>query len=317
MTTDKIKNKLIDFNRQFKQNSGHFKSFEVIFDYINFLEAEPYLKKLIAPLFAYANKQVDLMFETAQNPEKSKAYDNIKLDILNPSNFSQEPIFNKEFIGWQKSLENKEEVNFMSMLPINLASLIMVAEIMQKIKDCQKEGDIERANELIKMVEEESFSVMPPANIKNFTPFFMLSNQFLDMSMELLNKHIIDKIDAQAFLKNQRPKPPFSFDKKNSILYIRGQEVKISRKGDLSTDHFILQAIFDRKDIYGEIDFKDIALDYIKMNEYDGAKDWQKFRHACDRLNDKVDKSTNGEVKDFIKYHLGKTGWCKINPDYL
>ena len=35
MTTDKIKDQLIDFNRQFKKNSGHFKSFEIIFDYIN------------------------------------------------------------------------------------------------------------------------------------------------------------------------------------------------------------------------------------------------------------------------------------------
>ena len=57
MTTDKIKDQLIDFNRQFKKNSGHFKSFEVIFDYISFLNSEPYLKDLLAPLLSYVNKQ--------------------------------------------------------------------------------------------------------------------------------------------------------------------------------------------------------------------------------------------------------------------
>ncbi|MFH1255545.1 MAG: hypothetical protein V1667_03715 [bacterium] len=227
------------------------------------------------------------------------------------------PIFNKEFIDWQKSIENKEDVAIMSMLPINLVCLILVTNGMRDIKDCQKAGDHKRAKELIKVAEEESFSIMPAHGIKNVPPIPITSAQYLDVSMELINKYIIDKIDAQAFLENLKPKPAVNFDKGKSILDIRGQKIKISRKGDLSTDHFILQAIFDRKEISEEIDFKDIALDYIKMKEYDGAKDWQKFRHACDRLNDKVDKSTNGEVKDFIKYHLGKTGWCKINPDYL
>jgi hypothetical protein len=93
MTTDKIKDQLIDFNRQFKKNSGHFKSFEVIFDYISFLNSEPYLKDLLSPIFDYTNKQIGLMTEIVKNPEKSQAMDNISLDVLNPSNFSEMPVF--------------------------------------------------------------------------------------------------------------------------------------------------------------------------------------------------------------------------------
>jgi len=109
MTTDKIKDQLIDFNRQFKKNSGHFKSFEVIFDYISFLSSEPYLKDLLSPLFSYVNKQIGLMTEIVKSPEKSQAMDNISLDVLNPSNFSEMPVFNKEFNTWQKAIENKRE----------------------------------------------------------------------------------------------------------------------------------------------------------------------------------------------------------------
>ena len=51
--------------------------------------------------------------------------------------------------------------------------------------------------------------------------------------------------------------------------------------------------------------------------EYDNTKDWNVLRHACDNLNKKVEKSTGGKEKEFLKYTTGKTGWCKINPKYL
>ena len=53
------------------------------------------------------------------------------------------------------------------------------------------------------------------------------------------------------------------------------------------------------------------------MSEYDNTKNWSVLRHACDRLNKKVEKSTNGKENEFLKYHTGKMGWCKINQKYL
>ncbi|HBA36525.1 TPA: hypothetical protein DCZ15_01470 [Candidatus Falkowbacteria bacterium] len=313
MTTDKIKDQLIDFNRQFKKNSGHFKSFEVIFDYISFLKSEPYLKKLLDPLFAYVNKQLEIMKGSAKNPEKNNEFDNISMDILDPSTLSGMPIFSQEFATWQKALENKQDVSIMALLPVNLLCLLIVSIEMQEIKDSQKAGDIERTNELIKDVKDDSFSIMPAHNIKNFPEKAITSAQFLDSSMEIINKHIIDTIDSQAFLEGNKPISPISFDKENSILYIRGQEIKIALKSEKPIDHYILEAIF-AKDLADQTDFVEISKDYLK-EDYDGNR--QRFRHACDKLNRKISKATSNKINDFISYTTEKNGWCQINHKYL
>jgi len=314
MTTDKIKDQLIDFNRQFKKNSGHFKSFEVIFDYIGFLNSEPYLKDLLAPIFDYTNKQIGLMTEIVKNPDKSRAMDNISLDVLNPSNFSEMPVFNQEFKGWQKAIENKEDLAFKELLSINLMSLILVANGLQEIKDCQRSGDIKRANELIEIAKDESFAIMPAHDVKNAPEKVITSAQFLDSSMELINKHIIDKIDAQDFLESLKPKPPIIFDSENSILNIRGEEIKIARQKDRPIDHYILECIFSKDDISDPADYSEISEDFLK-EDYDSLKGWNKFRNACDKLNDKIESET--KIKDFILYSTEKLGWCKINQKYL
>jgi hypothetical protein len=313
MTTDKIKDQLIDFNRQFKKNSGHFKSFEVVFDYISFLKSEPFLKKLLDPLFAYVNKQLEVMKGTAKNPEKNTEFDNISMDILNPSTLSGMPIFSQEFETWQKALENKQDVSIMALLPVNLLCLLIVSIEMQEIKDSQKAGDIERTNELIKDVKDDSFSIMPAHNIKNLPEKAITSAQFLDSSMELMNKHIIDTIDSQAFLEGNKPISPISFDPGNSILYIRGQEIKIALKSEKPIDHYILEAIFS-KDLTDQTDFVEISEDYLK-EDYEGNR--QRFRHACDKLNRKISKATSNKINDFISYTTEKNGWCQINHKYL
>jgi hypothetical protein len=313
MTTDKIKDQLIDFNRQFKKNSGHFKSFEIVFDYISFLKSEPYLKELLDPLFAYVNKQLEIMKGTAKSPEKSQEFDNISMDILDPSTLSGMPIFSQEFETWQKAIENKQDVSIMALLPVNLLCLLIVSIEMQEIKDSQKAGDIERTSELIKDVKDDSFSIMPAHNIKNLPEKAITSAQFLDSSMELINKHIIDTIDSQAFLEGNKPISPISFDKENSILYIRGQEIKIALKSEKPIDHYVLEAIFS-KDLADQTDFVEISENYLK-EDYEGNR--QRFRHACDKLNRKISKATSNKINDFIFYTTEKNGWCQINHKYL
>ena len=155
---------------------------------------------------------------------------------------------------------------------------------------------------------------MPAQNIKNFPEKAITSAQFLDSSMEIINKHIIDTIDSQAFLEGNKPISPISFDLENSILYIRGQEIKITLKNDKPIDHYILEAIFSKEDLKEQTDFVEIAEDTIKE---DYNSNWQRFRNACDNLNQKIAKATDNKIPDFIIYTTGKTGWCKINQKYL
>ena len=316
MTKDKIKDQLISYFHDFRAKSGTFQSAVVIFDYIHFLKTEPYIKDLLSPVFAYSIQQIEMVKASADDREKADIIDNTCFDLQDPSSFPDMPIFADEFKSYQSAIANKENVAFTSGLAIYITMLVLIADSMQEIKDCQKSGDMERANKLIKDIKDEAYSVVALDNIKNFKPTAMVSSQFTAIAIEIINKYIFDKIDSQAFLDGSKPAPALSFDKSTSQLYIRGQVIKIARKSDLPFDHFILEAIFDQ-DFTDEVYFKDIAEQYLKMTDYDKSKDWQKFRHACDRLNEKVDKATGGNIKEFVQYSTGETGWCKINKKYL
>jgi hypothetical protein len=317
MTTDQIKNQITNYVRQFKENSGTFKSFEVIFDYVNFLESEPYLEKLLSPVLATLYDQMKIMEKIAKdNPEESKKMDNFVFDPNNPASLSDLPIFKEEIAKWIKAIENKENLPLITGLSIYLTSLIIISNSFEEIKEAQKANNNKRAKELIEIAKEESFSLVSMP-VKDNKPMVITSSQYLEMCLKMVSKYILDNIDSQAFLDNDKQQTAISFDKDKSILNIYGQAIKIAMKNDKPTDHFILEAIFANPDKTEETYFKDIAQDYIKIEEYDSSKDWNRFRNACDRLNQKVDKSTNGRYKDFIQYSTGKTGWSKINPKYL
>lgn len=317
MTTDQIKNQITNYVRQFKENSGTFKSFEIVFDYVNFLESEPYLEKLLSPVLATLYDQMKIMEKIAKdNPEESKKMDNFVFDPNNPASLSDLPIFKEEIAKWIKAIENKENLPLITGLSIYLTSLIIISNSFEEIKEAQKASDNKRVKELIEIAKEESFSLVSMP-VKDNKPMVITSSQYLEMCLKMVSKYILDNIDSQAFLANDKQQTVISFDKDNSILNIYGQDIKIAMKNDKPTDHFILEAIFANPDKTEETYFKDIAQDYIKVEEYDSSKDWNRFRNACDRLNQKVDKSTNGRYKKFIEYSTGKTGWSKINPKYL
>lgn len=315
MTTDQIKNQITAYVRKFKENSGMFKSFEIISDYVDFLESEPYLKELLTPIISYINKQIDIIEDFAiNNPEQAKKMDNVTFDPNNPTDMSL-PVFTKEMETWKKAIDNKENLSPITGLSIYLMCLIVITNSFEEIKEAQKAGDKKRVDELIEIAKQESFSLISMP-IKDNKPVVFTSSQYMAMCMEMVSKYIIDAIDSQVFLSSDKPQEAISFDKDKSILYIRGQAIKITLKSSKPLDHYILEALFSKGDLTEQADFSEISEDFLG-NEYNGQNDWHKFRHACDRLNAKVDNSTKGQIKDFIECHTGKTGWCKINPKYL
>jgi len=58
MELEQNKNKLKSHLREYKENLGTFKSFEVIAAYVDFLEREPYTKELLKDNFQYIKEQI-------------------------------------------------------------------------------------------------------------------------------------------------------------------------------------------------------------------------------------------------------------------
>ncbi len=318
MTLERIKEKLNKFNLDFKKNAGLLASFIIIYDYIDFLKTELYLKEFLAPLFSYTKEQMNSLIDIVQSPEKEKAFDEIEIDALKPETISQFPVFKTEFANCKKAFETKEDIHLRALLSFYLLSLELVTLEVQNIKDCQKSGDTKKANELIEKIKDESFEIMPNHNIKNLQELKpMLSSQYLSICIEQINKHILDHIDAQSMFDEEKPKSDLSFDVEKSILYIKDYKIKISRSSDLPIDHYILEAIFNNDDIYEEVYFKDVDKKMDEYGDYDKTKDWRKFYRACEHLNQKIQADTDDKVINFIESHTGKTAWCKINPKYL
>lgn len=313
MTNPQIRQKLNNFLEKFKLEAGSFKSFETVHDYVSFLKAEPYIVEKMAEIMAYTEAQKTILEKIAPQME------NLEMSLDTNPVLPHLPFFSKEMQASQKMMDEKKSIDSLdvnTLVPLFLTMLLMIHDLMASLKENASKNNSKEVERQIAKAKDVSagFSSVKVLSDKSA----ILSNsKFIEACLELTNKFIIDQIDSEEFLNKDKTRQELSFNEKNSILNLYGEEIKIALKNDKPTDHFILEAIFDRKDIGEEIDFKDIALDYIKMEEYDGSTEYGKFRHACDRLNKKVDKSTNGKIKDFILYHTGKTGWCKINPKYL
>ncbi|MFH1030582.1 MAG: hypothetical protein V1770_04975 [bacterium] len=317
MTKPNIRIKLNNFLEEFKQEMGGFKSFEVIYDYIGFLRSEKYTKELLANFFKYAGEQKKLIAENLDNVKEADFIFNLQ-NLTVP----QLPFFKKEFELCQEKInKNEDPLRVDDILAGFLSVLLSIYDIMHSIKNNAPRGIIRKAKNtdsktLIQKAKDEAFGFQN-ATIFPDTNIIFQNTQMFAASIEIINKYIIDQIDAEEFQKSGAKKYKLSFDKEKSILNICGQEIKIQRKSDKPNDHYILEYLLEQENIFDEADFQDIAREKLGMKEYNPVKDWDKLRHACDQLNKKVEKSTNEQEKEFLKYRTGQKGWCKINPKYL
>lgn len=309
MTTDKIKLRLLKYLAEYEENVAHIKGVEVIFEYVNFLKNEPYTRKLLAEEFKYAQIQKELL--EAYNPEieiPAKDLLTKPLEIKNPSDI----VINKEIIeAGLKQRENNEHALMKQVLPVMFTNLVLLYEGIKITKE--KVANNESVDEIVDILKDfttASFQVkFHEEPIVKESTFNIFKNSII-----ITNKYIIDSIDSQDMFKSKKTKKEPWFDKDDSILHFYGKDIKIKLKSDKPIDHYILEAIFSKKDLTVPTDYVIISEDFIG-NDYNGK--WNKFRNAIDKLNLKVAKATNNEINDFIIKHDGITGWCKINPKYL
>lgn len=314
MTPDKIKNQLLAYYQQFKTNLGLFKSLEVIFNYLNFIKSEPYIKDLLGSRLEYSQQQIDLIFNLAQDNQPATDIENISISVHDPNSLDNIPFFEKEFKTYKQNITNNEQLSTETAIPLHLLNLMLVANHIQEIKELQQSKKYEEAKHLMDMAIAETSALVAITNLEEFKPFILTSPQVLETSFEEINKHIFDHIDSQLFLANEKPSKPLDFDKDASVLYIHSQAIKITLKNDKPLDHYILEALFQNDDLSEKAYFSEIAEDIIG-EEYNDK--WQRYRHACDNLNQKIAKATDNKILKFVKFTTGKTGWCQINPEYL
>ncbi len=305
MNKAQIRQKLNNYAEAFEAEAGNFNSFSIIHDYVGFLKSEPYIKEHLADIITYAEAQTGQVFEEAKNDKKT---DIAIADIPKLGVFPNEIDMIKQVfadkarrLGWDKALAT------------NYATLFTVYVLMEKIK----EAEGEEKDNLIKIAKEEAFALFTIKNPADGKDVIMDNATYVSMALFLINKHLIDLIDGENIIANDKTAHSLSFDKANSELNFYGTPIEITLKGEESTKHYILEAIFDNENLGDEVYFKDIAKKYLGNLDYDVANGSSKFRHACDDLNLMVDNSTNHKAKQFIIYHSGLKGRCKINPKYL
>lgn len=307
-----LKQELLEKNRQFKQMMGTFSSFEIVYDYINLIISEKYLAKKLLPL-------MDILEKEQENFNNlSIDLDNFSIDISSENALEEMPIFKEQHKKWQNDLNNKKTLDLMDGLPLYFTLLSDTAYSIKLIKDYQKDGNLQESQKIIEEIKEKSFSVVNMPMITGFSGQKMTYGQYLDISMELMNKFFIDEIDSELLLENSKPVSNLSYNSDDYCLHINGQQINIRLKTVAPIDAHILKTLFsDSNELGKENDFKDIAYDFDENASYDNPKDYQRYRHACDNLNKKISKQTNNKINDFIKYKTGQSGWCKINKKYL
>jgi hypothetical protein len=316
MATDKIKNKLDSFVAEYQEKLGTFNGNLVIFEFIEFIKNEPATKAIMKDQFAYFESQKEIIIKMTDDELDANLSNKIAIDPGNPKTWPGKDVFTKEYDIATAVMKDSQPFSQIELnLPVSLTNLIVIHELVSKAKE-ELKNNPEKSEELIQTIKELSTTLLPfkfKDKNEEKSLSLVLSVYYLNC-LAVVCSYIFSELDAKEFLKGNDPKPPVSFDPENSILYIRGQEIKITLKNDKPIDHYILEAIFSKEDLSEQTDFVEIAEDTIK-EDYNG--NWQRFRNACDNLNQKIAKATNNKIPDFIAYTTGKTGWCKINHKYL
>jgi len=276
----------------------------VIHAFVEYIQSEPYTLAVIQPYLPYVKEQ------TAIGEANIDLFGNFD-QTLNQEQFAKMPMFKSELALVQQAIREDKlhELKPAVAIPIYLAGLLLLHKLITSLPEASKER-LEKASALpsLNMLIKE---VVPGKNI------IMPTSLYFGGAMGAVAKEIIDKIDKENYLNKGKANQSLNFNEALSELYIKGFTVNIKRRSDPSIDHYILTALFSQETLGDPIEFYTIAENTMKDLEYNRDIGWSKFRSACDKLNQKVDKSTNREVPDFIQYTTGRKGWCKINPNYL
>lgn len=298
-----IKTQLLEFCNEFRKHAGTFYSYQIVHNYISFISSDKSIAIFLLPVVNSLGQEA-----SSWKDDDIKKLENIIITEDNLDGLSDIPYFNDVFRLWKNDLTEKGVFKPVKALPIYFSFLSVMAHKIEEINEYQKNNQIEEAEKLIEEIKEESFSfLLNPVDKKQTLSY----SKFATISMEMVNKYIIDEIDSIAILENNTPKKQIDYDDKNFILYIRGRAVRIKRKNEEPLDHYILKSLSE-SDFKEEVFYSEMIQDFFEGDE----KKYRSLYSACERLNDKIFTEDNN-IKDFLEYSSGRKGSCKVNRKYL
>lgn len=146
------------------------------------------------------------------------------------------------------------------------------------------------------------------------------SEKMLALSFEVVNSEIFNRLDQACFCLEDEKENETYFDEEKSLLYIKGQKIKISKHDKITNMEKILHHIFitNKSNIGDDFYYSEIADDEFGELDYNNSSNaWEKYRVACRELQYKIKEKTNDKIKDFLIFNTGKQGRVKINKKYL
>lgn len=195
-------------------------------------------------------------------------------------NVKGEVIFSKEFWNYYSNLE-------------------LIYKKMKKLRQC-KICDKEEFEDLCKLFSR---------------PY---SKKMFELSFIVINSNVFDKLDQECFFDDTNKKT--WFDEERSILHINGKRVKINIQDKITNAHKILKYIFitNKNNLEDDFFYSEIAEDEFGELDYKNRKNnWQTYYTACLKIQEKIQKQTDNNIYDFLKFSTGKTGKININKKYI
>jgi hypothetical protein len=207
----------------------------------------------------------------------------------------------EENMNENKFLNVKGKAIFSQEFWIYYNNLEIIYGKMKKIKKCQ-------------ICDEKEFEDL----IKLFSKPY--SKKMLNLSLEIVNSNVFDKLDQKSFLNSDNKEDTTYFDEKKSILYIKNNKIIISKQDKITNAHKILKYIFiDNKDnLKDDFYYAEIAEDEFGELEYTkDDKAWEKYHDACKYINKIIEGQTKNKIKKFLIYNTGRKGRVKLNKKFI
>ena len=173
MTTQQTKQKLNNFIEKFELESGKFKSFEIIYDYVEFLNQESFTKERLADIIKNGDQQKELIFQGVRKDKKDGHEDNNGVNwwYLFKNNIFSLPALIKSLLDYKNrdAKASFDQLKTLALLSSYYCALSLIHQIIGETKKSYQNGDQVETERLISLTKEESagsFFLFTPPNLE-------------------------------------------------------------------------------------------------------------------------------------------------------